>query len=121
MARDAKRDLTWSLTGVGVGVGALALTIEGPDGLKLERDWEIAVRPAQAVTTRQITSRIQAGQRSTLTASIMGILCEADRSILRTPSRSCTAPKRADTEQARRRPLRDLEPERGHPWSEIPF
>ena len=71
MAKDAKRDLTWSLTGDGVGVGALALTIEGPDGFKLERDWEIAVRPAQAVTTRQITSRIQAGQKSTLTGSVM--------------------------------------------------
>jgi uncharacterized protein YfaS (alpha-2-macroglobulin family) len=71
MARDAKRDLTWSLTGVGVGVGALALTIEGPDGFKLERDWEIAVRPAQAVASRQISSRIQAGQKSTLTGSIM--------------------------------------------------
>lgn len=71
MAAGAKRDLTWSLTGDGVGVGALALTIEGPDGFKLERDWEIAVRPAQAVTTRQLSSRIQAGQKSTLTGSIM--------------------------------------------------
>ena len=71
MARDARRDLTWSLTGTGVGVGGLTLSIEGPDGLKLVRDWEIAVRPAQAVTTRQISSRIQSGQRSTLTGSIM--------------------------------------------------
>lgn len=71
MARDAKRDLTWSLTGVGVGVGDLTLTIEGPDGLKLARDWQIAVRPAQAVTSRQISSRIMSGQKSTLTGSIM--------------------------------------------------
>ena len=71
MATDARRDLTWSLTGDGVGVGALTLTIEGPDGFRIERDWEIAVRPAQAVASRQISSRIQAGQKSTLTGSIM--------------------------------------------------
>jgi uncharacterized protein YfaS (alpha-2-macroglobulin family) len=71
MAADARRDLTWSLEGDGVGVGAVTLTIEGPDGLRLVRDWEIAVRPAQARISKQISSRVQAGQKHTLAASIL--------------------------------------------------
>ncbi len=71
MNRDERNKLTWKLSGEAVGVGALALSVEGPEGFRLLRDWQIAVRPAQAVASRQITSRIQSGQSSTLTASIL--------------------------------------------------
>jgi uncharacterized protein YfaS (alpha-2-macroglobulin family) len=71
LAADARRDLKWSLTGEGIGVGGLTLTIEGPDGRRLVREWDIAVRPAQTRVTRQISSRIQAGQKQTLDASIL--------------------------------------------------
>jgi uncharacterized protein YfaS (alpha-2-macroglobulin family) len=39
--------------------------------LRLVRDWEIAVRPAQARISKQISSRVQAGQKHTLEASIL--------------------------------------------------
>ncbi|MCK4869258.1 MAG: alpha-2-macroglobulin family protein, partial [Alphaproteobacteria bacterium] len=71
LASDARRNLKWSLSGVGLGVGALTLTIAGPDGLKLVRDWEIAVRPAQTRITKQVSSRVQAGQRQTLAANLL--------------------------------------------------
>lgn len=71
LAADGRRELQWSLTGEGIGVGVATLTIEGPDGLRLVRSWDIAVRPAQARVTRQISSRLQAGQKQTLEASIL--------------------------------------------------
>lgn len=71
LANDARRDLKWSLSGVGLGVGDLTMTIAGPDGLKLVRDWQIAVRPAQTRITKQVSSRIQAGQKHTLAANLL--------------------------------------------------
>jgi uncharacterized protein YfaS (alpha-2-macroglobulin family) len=68
---DAREDLAFTLRGVEAGVGAISLVIEGPDGLRLERDWEIAVRPAQAVVTRRMTSQLRPGQNHKLTADIL--------------------------------------------------
>jgi uncharacterized protein YfaS (alpha-2-macroglobulin family) len=68
---DARKDLAFSLHGREAGVGAMSLVIEGPNGLRLERDWEIAVRPAQTVVTRHMTSRLRSGQRHELTADIL--------------------------------------------------
>ncbi|UCH74413.1 MAG: alpha-2-macroglobulin family protein [Rhodospirillales bacterium] len=68
---DARKDLAFSLYGREVGVAALSLVIEGPDELRLARDWEIAVRPAQTVVTRRMTSRLQPGQNHKLTADIL--------------------------------------------------
>ena len=69
--RDARKDLAFSLRGQEAGVGAISLVIEGPDGLRLERDWQIAVRPAQTVVTRRMTSRLHPGQRHELNADIL--------------------------------------------------
>lgn len=69
--RDGRKDLAFSLAGNNVGIGALLLVIQGPDGLRLERQWEIAVRPAQAVITRQIVRRLQSRERQTLTADLL--------------------------------------------------
>ncbi|MDH3230602.1 MAG: alpha-2-macroglobulin family protein [Alphaproteobacteria bacterium] len=68
---DARKDLAFSLHGGEAGVGAISLVIEGPNGLRLERDWEIAVRPAQTMVTRRMTSRLQPSQRHELTADIL--------------------------------------------------
>ncbi len=68
---DARKDLAFTLHGREAGVGAITLVIEGPGGLRLERDWEIAVRPAQTVVTRRMTSRLQPGQSHELTADIL--------------------------------------------------
>jgi uncharacterized protein YfaS (alpha-2-macroglobulin family) len=68
---DARKDLAFSLLGREAGVGAISLVIDGPNGLRLERDWEIAVRPAQTVVTRRMTSRLQPGQSHQLTADIL--------------------------------------------------
>jgi len=68
---DERKDLAFSLHGKTVGVGAISLVIEGPGGLRLERDWEIAVRPAQTVVTRRLTSQLQPGRKHQLTADIL--------------------------------------------------
>ena len=68
---DERKDLAFSLHGGAAGVGKVSLVIEGPNGLRLERAWDIAVRPAQAVTTRRMTSQIQPGRKSRLTADIL--------------------------------------------------
>jgi len=71
LAADARRDLKWELTGDGVGVGNVKLTIDGPQGLHLVRDWDIAVRPAQVRVTKQLSARIHPGQRNLLNADIL--------------------------------------------------
>jgi len=71
LAADARKDLAFTLDGRDVGVGDISLVIEGPDGLRLKREWQIAVRPAQPVVTRRMTSRLQPGQSQQISADIL--------------------------------------------------
>lgn len=71
LERDARSDLAFSLTGERVGTGGLALVIQGPQGMRLERNWDIAVRPAQTVLTRQVVRRLQSRQRQTLSGDLL--------------------------------------------------
>ena len=71
LEHDAHKDIAFTLTGDRAGVGQLTLVIQGPDNLHLERDWEIAVRPAQPVITRQVVRELQSKQRATVTADLL--------------------------------------------------
>ncbi len=48
--------LSWPLHGGNVGIGKVALHIEGPGGFAVDRDWQIQVRPAQAAMTVEVSS-----------------------------------------------------------------
>ena len=54
----ASADIGVRLRAQGVGVGKLAMTVAGPEGAALERSWQIAVRPAQAVATRRLVAAL---------------------------------------------------------------
>ncbi|WP_051340523.1 alpha-2-macroglobulin family protein [Azospirillum halopraeferens] len=58
------------LTATGVGTGSLTMTVEGPDGLRLERQWDITVRPANPVATRRLVARLAPEKSFTATPDI---------------------------------------------------
>jgi uncharacterized protein YfaS (alpha-2-macroglobulin family) len=62
---------TYPLRGLTPGVGRLALTIEGPGGFRLERDWEIGVRPAQAIVTERRAARLAPGETLTVNEAML--------------------------------------------------
>lgn len=55
------------VTGTGTGTGQLALTIEGPDGGKLERRFKIGVRAGQPIIEQRLTAQMQPGELLRLT------------------------------------------------------
>lgn len=61
LAPGQRRSAAFTLKGVAVGTARITMTLRGPGGFAIARRWGIAVRPAQAVTTRQIISRIAPG------------------------------------------------------------
>ncbi|MEO8559508.1 MAG: alpha-2-macroglobulin, partial [Rhodospirillales bacterium] len=48
--------LNWPLHGSEIGIGTVALHIEGPGGFAVTRDWQIQVRPAQAEMSVEVSS-----------------------------------------------------------------
>lgn len=62
LARDGRRTMRFGLEGAAVGVAHISLSIEGPKGFSINRSWELAVRPAQAVVTEKIARRLDPGR-----------------------------------------------------------
>jgi uncharacterized protein YfaS (alpha-2-macroglobulin family) len=62
LARDGRRIMRFGLEGAAVGVAQVSLSIKGPKGFSVDRNWELAVRPAQAVGTEKIARRLDPGQ-----------------------------------------------------------
>ena len=66
-----RNDMSFTLVGEHVGVAGISLTIEGPDGFAVERDWELAVRPAQTLVTRHMAERLAPGESETFDAGLL--------------------------------------------------
>jgi hypothetical protein len=62
---------TVEVTGEEVGDGRLTLTLAGPDGFSLTRDWDISVRPAQPIVTIRVAETVEPGATATLTADLL--------------------------------------------------
>lgn len=71
LAKDARGRQTITLTGVEPGVGNISMTLSGPGGFTVTRSWNLAVRPAQAVVTRQTTKQLAKGQALTYGANLV--------------------------------------------------
>jgi len=60
----------FSLRGFDPGVGRITLQVAGPD-FELQRDWEIGVRPAQAIVTERRASRLSANETLNVDAALL--------------------------------------------------
>lgn len=56
----------WPIRGQEVGIGKVDLTISGPNGFSVARDWQIQVRPAQAPQTVELVSSVKPGDSLTV-------------------------------------------------------
>ncbi len=62
LARNQRMVIAYKLRSMEVGVGRVRLTVEGPKGYRIERGWDLAVRPAQPVMTRRMVKRLKPGE-----------------------------------------------------------
>jgi len=80
LAVGAEHRESLTLAATGVGRGTIRLLLEGPDGLSLQRERQISVRPAQPTVTRRQLVRLQAGESVTLDEGLYaGLLPETRR------------------------------------------
>lgn len=61
-----------ALSATGVGDARLTLTVTGPDGSRIEREWPFTVRAAQAVQTFAETRALAPGAKLALGADLLG-------------------------------------------------
>lgn len=59
------------LTATASGVGKIRISVTGPDGFQRDRDWDLSVRPAQALTTDRIATLVQPNQSVVLNADLV--------------------------------------------------
>lgn len=59
------------LTATATGVGKIRISVTGPDGFQRDRDWDLSVRPAQALTTDRIATIVKPGQSAVLNADLV--------------------------------------------------
>jgi uncharacterized protein YfaS (alpha-2-macroglobulin family) len=59
----------WPIKGSEIGIGKVDLTITGPNGFAVTRDWQIQVRPAQAPQTIELVAAVKPGADFTVDAS----------------------------------------------------
>ncbi len=52
----------FTLRGLDPGIGRIQLRVAGPNGFKLAHEWEISVRPAQAIASERQALRLPSGQ-----------------------------------------------------------
>ncbi|MEE4376828.1 MAG: alpha-2-macroglobulin [Candidatus Competibacteraceae bacterium] len=67
--QNAERKL-FPLQALNPGVGRITLQVSGPD-FTLQRDWEIGVRPAQAIVTERRASRLSPNETLTANATLL--------------------------------------------------
>ncbi|MGO4728674.1 MULTISPECIES: MG2 domain-containing protein [unclassified Inquilinus] len=58
------------VTATASGVGKIRISVTGPNGFQRERDWDLSVRPAQALTTQRVATLVKPGQAVTLNADL---------------------------------------------------
>jgi uncharacterized protein YfaS (alpha-2-macroglobulin family) len=69
-ARNMERKV-YQLRGREPGIGHVYLSMDGPSGFSLSRQWEIAVRPAQAVATERHALQLPPGQGISVNAALL--------------------------------------------------
>ncbi len=62
LAANQRAVVAYKLRAAVVGVGRVKLVVEGPNGYRIERGWDLAVRPAQPVMTRRMVRRLKPGE-----------------------------------------------------------
>lgn len=63
--------VAYKLRSMSVGIGRVKLTIEGPKGYRVERGWDLTVRPAQPIMTRRMVRRIKPGESVVYTKKML--------------------------------------------------
>ncbi|WP_281262073.1 MG2 domain-containing protein [Azospirillum thermophilum] len=63
LAKGERKTLVLPLKGVAAGIGRIALSVKGPDGLSLSHEYGITVRPARPVETQFVTSQVGPGEQ----------------------------------------------------------
>jgi uncharacterized protein YfaS (alpha-2-macroglobulin family) len=71
LAAAEQRIATYPITGGDPGIGTIALTLTGPDKLRIEHDWQIEVRPAHFPLTIGTVALQQPGESFTLDPGIL--------------------------------------------------
>src|SRR5262249_28773379 len=62
--------------------GHIALAVEGPEGYKLERSFDIFVRPAQLATVDRVARRLAPGESLNLSSAVKGRFVEGTGEVL---------------------------------------
>ncbi|MGH7003150.1 MAG: alpha-2-macroglobulin family protein, partial [Alphaproteobacteria bacterium] len=81
IAKDQRQRMAFTLVGVRPGTAAIQLSINGPQNFALVRNWDIAVRPAQANVAKFLVSQIGKGERFSLGARELGELLPGTASL----------------------------------------
>jgi hypothetical protein len=71
LAADASAVLRVPLSGEAPGEGRIALAVDGPQGYRLERSFDIFVRPAQLDTIERIVRRLAPGESLDLASAVL--------------------------------------------------
>ncbi|MBX6323197.1 MAG: alpha-2-macroglobulin family protein, partial [Rhodospirillaceae bacterium] len=72
LAAGASTLLHATLKGETPGPGRVALVVSGPDGYRLERSFDIFVRPAQLATVERVARRLAPGESLNLSSAVTG-------------------------------------------------
>jgi uncharacterized protein YfaS (alpha-2-macroglobulin family) len=72
LAKDQRQRLAFTLNGTRPGTAAIRLTIDGPGNFSLARNWDLAVRPAQASVARFLVSQLDKREAFTLGQKELG-------------------------------------------------
>jgi uncharacterized protein YfaS (alpha-2-macroglobulin family) len=74
LAAKQKSSLSVPLTSVGAGQASLKVTIEEPNGFALDRNYQLAAKPATQILTRRTVKPIAKGESLTVSADLIGDL-----------------------------------------------
>ena len=72
LAKDQRQHFAFTLVGLRPGTSAIRLEIAGPNNFALTRNWDIAVRPAQANVAKYLVSQLTKGEAFTLDQKALG-------------------------------------------------
>jgi uncharacterized protein YfaS (alpha-2-macroglobulin family) len=76
LALDAKKRgaVTLPVSATGVGTGLVALTVSGPEGFTLAREYPLSVRPATQILARRTVKPLEPGQSITVSGDVFADL-----------------------------------------------
>lgn len=69
------------IAGSGVGVAGVSMLVTGPGGYRVEKNWDLAVRPIQPFTSEKTFVRLRKGEGKKLTAELLKPYLEGTGSV----------------------------------------